>query len=61
MVIYASCNTEGLISTFAGLALLFCIKLNALAQRAVPRRKTVKYIFNSDTFIISGIQKCLDF
>ena len=35
-ILYASCNANGLISTFAGLALLFCIKLNAAAHR-VPR------------------------
>ena len=42
MVIYASCNTEGLISTFAGLALLFCIKLNAPARWIMPMKKSYK-------------------
>ena len=44
---YASRNTASLISTFADLALLFCIKLTATLHR-VPRRKIAKPQFTSD-------------
>ena len=54
-----SCNATGLISTFAGLALLFCIKTSSIIhhprtepkRKRVPRRKIAKPQLTSDTHI----------